>query len=142
MRFNGGFLLLSVIVLGVCILGGMLIQMPFEEKVNDDADACVYYSIKDITEKVDEKTKKEQTYITYKVINHGYADCKIYGYNFEYKAYRPQNGVMKPYIYSPSNVFVKECPKGEVFEVTMVFDVITKGAEPLMFSPYYHVKMI
>lgn len=118
----------------VVIATAIAISLPHDTADADD-DAYLSYTITDITK----DTEKNKTYVSYTVVNHGYSDCTLYGYNFEYVTQQPMGNTMKPYVNSPSNLIVQKMSDGGVFNVTATFDTSDTGHAGV-FSSKYHIR--
>lgn len=132
MKFNGGFLFLSVIVLSVSMLGGMLIAMPFDTEAKDDPDAHYEYTVDsiDIVKKKIPNTNKykEVTVATITVYNHGYNDGKVGTYEFTYKVFKSRAGEVGTYYrYGTDTPNQYICDNGESITIGVSFDTVEKG---------------
>ena len=117
----------------VVIATAIAISLPHDTADADDDNAYLSYTITDITK------DKRYTYVSYTVVNHGYSDCTLYGYNFEYVTQQPKDNIMRPYVNSPINLIVQKMSDGDVFSVTATFDTTDTG-DAGMFSSKYHIR--
>lgn len=141
MKFNGGFLLLFVIVFGASMLMGALIQMPFNSEAKDDPDAHYEYtvdSIEIVEKRVDKDTVKKMTVATITVTNHGYNDGKVCTLDFSYKVFKSRAGEVGVYYhYSTPTPNQIVCDDGQSATITVTFDTTEKGGSISAMSMRY-----